>query len=92
MPKHYLYIEDDPMNRDAMLALQDAGTAATVQGLSAYLAETPSPTLRTGIIKTLGIIGDPSAGAVIEPYLNDDDHHVREWSRHVLDRFAQASG
>jgi HEAT repeat protein len=70
-----------------VLALQQLGDSRAVEKLVELLAATSPPIMRTAIIKALGDLGDAALLPVIRPYLDDADHHVRDWAAEVVQRF-----
>lgn len=61
-----------------ILAVQRMNDARVVPLLIDCLEGAGSPTLRTGIIQTLGMLGDPRAIPSVRRYRDDDDAHVRD--------------
>ncbi len=65
-------------------ALQLLGDSRAVPCLVEQLGQAVSPVIRTALVQALGKLGDPSAIPAIRACLDDEDHHVREWSSVVL--------
>lgn len=67
-----------------IVALQHHPDPTLTPDFMALLPTVESPPLRYGIIQILGQLGDPAAIPLIRSYLNDPDHHVRDWAAHAL--------
>lgn len=67
-----------------VLALQRLGDCRAVEPLIEYLARVESSTLRCGVIQTLGKLGDKRAIPAVKMWVDDSDHHVREWAATAL--------
>lgn len=63
-----------------------------VEPLLASLAKAEVASLKYNIIEALGQIGDPRAIAFIEPYINDEDHHIRSRTRKALSKLQKEFG
>lgn len=64
--------------------LQRLGDSRAVTVLVTQLGQAASPVIRIALVQALGELGDPSAMPAIRACLNDEDHHVREWSAVIL--------
>lgn len=73
-----------------VLALDENNDPASVPGLVAFLAKTDQPLIRCAIIQTLGRLGDDALVPVIAPYVDDENHHVRDWAAEVIQRWGVA--
>ncbi len=67
-----------------VLALKRLQDRRAVEPLIDYLSYVESPTLCCGVIQALGAIADPRAVPAIEVWVDDEDHHVREWAAIAL--------
>jgi HEAT repeat protein len=67
-----------------ILALQRLGDRRAVTLLIDQLSQTESSTIRTALVQTLGKLGDPRAIPALRACLDDENHHVREWSAEAL--------
>ncbi len=67
-----------------ILTLQRLGDRRAVTLLIDQLSQTPSPTIRTALVQTLGKLGDLRAIPALRACLDDENHHVREWSAQAL--------
>lgn len=73
-----------------VLALQRLGDERAVPTLLDQLTAAESSTIRSGIIQTLGKLGDPRAIPAIRDCLDDENHHVRDWSAAALEQLGAA--
>lgn len=71
-----------------LLALQRAGDHKAVAPLLHLLQTAESPVLRVALIKVLGELGDATILPTIHLFVNDEDHHVRDWAQAVITKFA----
>lgn len=70
--------------QNILLALQYLNDRRIVPMLVKFLDSVDSPTLKSGIIKTLGKLGDPAAIPAVRQYVDDNDPHIREWALATL--------
>jgi HEAT repeat protein len=72
-----------------VLALKRLADGRALFPLLDYLAGVESPTLRCGVIQALGALGDPRAIPAIQQWIDDEDHHVREWAVIALQQLSE---
>jgi HEAT repeat protein len=73
-----------------ILALQEMDDQRAVAALLAVLHTSDEPVLRTAVIKALIILGDQSVVEAVRLFVNDSDHHVRDWAAEAVTRLGGA--
>lgn len=74
------------IQQSIVIALQRMNDRRAVAALMAGLDTVDSSTMRSAIIKTLGMLGDPQAIPAVRPYLDDADKHTRDWALLTLQK------
>lgn len=75
--------------QNILIALQSLNDNRAVPTLIKFLNQVDTPSIKTGIIKTLGMLGDPAAIPAVRSHLDDNDPHIREWADVVLRQLEQ---
>jgi HEAT repeat protein len=71
-------------------ALGAMGDSRALHPLIEALYDAPNPTYRYTIIEALGNLGTPDTIDVIEPFLQDENGHVRDYAANAISRLRKA--
>jgi HEAT repeat protein len=78
------------VQQSMILVLERLADPRAADTLMSLLPALDSPTLRCVVIRTLASLGTMQAIPLITSYLDDENHHVREWAANALERLGAA--